>query len=203
MPDIKATDILVGPLKIFCAPLGTTLPSDALAEDAAWPAGWVQIAYTKESLKMASEFEKLAITVEEALSPIHFRKTGESLKFETVLAEFTTQNMAYALDGVHAQPTAPSGAVEGLETFTLGGNRFLTERAWGFEGKMFNRAGDVAVPVRIYVWRATAEAGGQLEFSKSEYSGIPLKLEALADTSKAAGQQLFKISRTLPLTSVV
>jgi hypothetical protein len=203
MPDIKATDILIGPLKIYCATLGTTLPSDTLAEDAAWPAGWTQIAFTKEGLTMASEFETLDIEVEEALSPVHRRKTKETLTFETVLAEFTTQNLAYALDGTHTATTAPTISTEGLETFTLGGSRFLTERMWGFEGKLFSRDGVTAVPVRFYIWRAAAEAGGELEFSKGDYAGIPLKLMALADTSKAVGQQLFKIARVLPQTNVV
>ena len=203
MPDIKATNILIGPLKIFNAALGTTTPTDTLAEDAAWPAEWTQVAFTKESLKMSAEFESLDIEVEEAMSPVHRRKIKESCKFETVMAEFTTQNLAYALDGTHTETVAPGASTEGVETFTLGGSRFLTERMWGFEGKLYNRAGDVAVPVRFYIWRGSAEAGGELEFGKSDYAGIPLKIMALADTSKAVGQQLFKVVRVLAATNVV
>jgi hypothetical protein len=203
MPDIKATDILIGPLKIFTAPLGTTLPVDTLAEDAAWPAGWVQLAYTKESLKMSYEMEALEVEVEEAYSAVHRRKTKETLKFETVLAEFTTQNLAYAFDGTHTADTAPGASTEGLESFVAGGKRFFTERLWGFEGKLFSRDGATAVPVRLFVWRAVAETGGELEFGKAQYSGIPLKMVALADTSKALGQQLFRIARVLPQTNVV
>jgi hypothetical protein len=203
MPDIKATDILIGPLKIYVAALGTTLPSDTLAEDAAWPSGWTQVAFTKEPLTLASEFESLDIEVEEAMSPIHRRKMKESCTFETVLAEFTTQNLAYALDGTHTATTAPTTTTEGVETFTLGGNRFLTERMWGFEGKFHNRDGTVALPVRLYIWRGSAESGGELEFSKSDYAGIPLKIMALADTSKTVGQHLFKIVRVLPETDIV
>lgn len=203
MADIKSADILIGPLKIYTAALATTAPADTLAEDGAWPAGWTQIAYTKEALTIASEFESLDIEVEEAMSPVHRRKIKESCTFETVLAEFTTQNLAYALDGTHTATTAATSSVEGLETFTLGGNRFLTERMWGFEGKFYSRDGTVVMPVRLIIYRASAESGGELEFSKSDYAGIPLKIMALADTSKAVGQQLFKVARVLPITTVL
>lgn len=200
---IKVSDIMIGPMKIFTSAIGTVFPVDTLTEDAAWPSGWTQLAYTKEGLKMAYEYETLDIEVEEAYSPVHRRKVKESLSLETVLAEFTTQNLAYAFDGTHTEVTAPTLTAEGLETFTMGGQRFLTERQWGFEGKLLNSDGSVAVPVRLFVWRAAADAGGELEFMKSDYSGIPLKLIALTDTSKPIGQQLFKIARVLPETDIV
>lgn len=194
------TDIVVGPLRIYTAPVGTTLPVDTLAEDAAWPAGWAEIAYTKEPLTMAVEIETFDVMVEQSQSPVSVRITGQKLEFETILAEFRTQNMAYALGGTHTAVTPPGAGTEGLETFTMGGEMFPGERAWGFEGKMYSSAG-TAYPIRVFIYRGIVSEGGELEFSKSDYAGIPLKIRALADTARAVGQQLFRVARVLPPTS--
>lgn len=195
---IAVTDILAGPMKIFNAPVGTTVPANTLAEGAAWPAGWTEIAYTKEPLKVSYEIETFNIRVEQALSDVARRKTDENVMFETVLAEFRTQSMALAFGGTHTQVTAPAVGVEGIEEFTVGGQIFMSERAWGFEGVLYNNAGDTGYPARVIIYRATIDEGGEMEFSKEDYAGIPLKIKALADTSKTVGAQLFRVFRSLP-----
>jgi hypothetical protein len=57
------------------------------------------------------------------------------------------------------------------------------------------------LPVRVIVYRATAVAGGELEFVKDKITGVPFRVEGLEDMSKADGQRLFQITKiTAPAT---
>jgi hypothetical protein len=66
---------------------------------------------------------------------------------------------------------------------------------YAFEGEWVDDAG-VTWPIRCFIWRGTPTEGGELEFSKSDYTeGTPLKIGALGDLTKVKGKQLFKMQR--------
>jgi hypothetical protein len=180
-------NIMVSPARILCSPLGTTLPANTLAPGGAWPAGWVEVGYTTEPLKFSYTFEALDVFVEQHLAPVGRVKTKEELTLETVLAELLAASLDVAWDG------APDSD-ENSEEFTVGDWRFLTQRQWGFEGDYEDDDGD-HLPIRAFVWKATASTGGELTLSKSAVMGIPLKIAALVDTSKNVKERLLKVVR--------
>lgn len=198
---LLVTDILAGPARIYTAPVGTTLPIDTLAEDAAWPAGWVEIGYTKEPLTIAAETEVFDIEVEQSRAPVATRIIGQTLTIETVMAEMKLQQMAWAQGvGEYTLTTPPGAATEGLEVLTIGGEFAPTERAWGFEGKTFSLNGAAAYPIRVFVYRGVGQGNLELEFSKADYTGVTLNIKGLADTTKAVGAQLMRVARVIAPT---
>jgi hypothetical protein len=71
----------------------------------------------------------------------------------------------------------------------------------GLEGTYLD-ANAVELPVRVIVYRATAVAGGELEFVKDKITGVPFRVEGLEDMSKTDGQRLFQITKiTAPATA--
>ena len=103
--------------------------------------------------------------------------------------------MALAWGGTVAQ-TAVGAGIMGKEDYSLGGVATIPEKAWGIEGSYVDEDG-ATFPIRIFIWKATAEAGGDLSFGKEDYTGIPLKLGALQDMTKANGQRLLKLTKVL------
>lgn len=187
-------DILVGPIKIYHAPVGTTLPSrDSIAYGVAWGGSWTALGYTKAPLTCAYKTEEFDVIVEQVVPPVKRVRTREDVTLETIFAEFTGANLSLAADGTLVTAPAGTGTV-GYDEVDLGGTATLAEYAWGFEGLHVTAAG-VKVPARVFVYKGTATLNGELEFGKGDYVGIPLQVKGLADTDKSEGSQLMKFQK--------
>ena len=115
----------------------------------------------------------------------------ETVSIETVLAEMTGTNLALVLDGTSTPQAAGVNQVA-WDRITAGGSVSLSEYAWGFEGFRLTST-NARLPVRIFIYRASATLNGELTFAKGAGAGIPIKIDAMADTGKTAGAQLLEI----------
>ena len=192
MPQVPS-DIIVSGARVFLAPVGSALPLPSLAVGAAWPTGWVDVGFTLEPTKLTYKFDVLEIFVEQSFSPVRRRRTKEEATIETVIAEHSAGNLAITMAGV-ATTTAATATVPGYEEFTVGGDPNLPLHMVGIEGGYNDEAANF-FPVRLFIHLATGADGGTLEYAKDKPAGIPLKLNALADSTKAVGLQLFKFQR--------
>lgn len=184
---------------LFYAPLGTTLPADNLAVGAAWPVGWVVYGLTSAPLVLAYSYETKAPEIQEAMGAVKRKKISEEVTLETTMAQLDFAGLPSTWGGTNTVVAAGVGQV-GKETFKIGGAAQLPIRMWGFEAEQEDEEGNV-FPVRGFVWKATGEEGGELEFSREEYSGIPLKLSALEDLSKPKGERLLQLVRVTEAAS--
>lgn len=184
MPNNVDT-IVVSPARVLYSPVGTSLPADTLAPGGTWPTGWIELGYTAEPLKSSYTFDTIDHFVEQHLAKVGSNKSKEALMLETVMAEFTATNLNLAWDGSVTPGT-------NSDEFDIGDYRFLTKRQWGFEGDHVDGDGNY-IAIRAFVWVATAVTGGELVLSKSATTGIPLKVDAFADTTRTVGNRLMKI----------
>ncbi|MEI8167114.1 MAG: hypothetical protein WCG26_12080 [Chloroflexales bacterium] len=192
----NASDIIVTGARVFLAPITATpvtLPLASVAVGAAWPTGWVDVGFTLEPTKLTYKFDMLEIFVEQSFSPVRRRRTKEEVTVETVLAEHTTGNLATAMAGLSTTTAAATG-VPGYESFSVGGDPNLPTMMVGIEGA-YNDEENNFFPVRMFLYQATVSDGGTLEFGKDKPAGIPLKLLALPDLTKAKNLQLLLIQR--------
>lgn len=194
---MSTADIIIGPARIFSAPIGTALPADSVAYGAAWasPVGWEEIALTKTPFTMNRDLSTVDVMVEQSTLPVKRVATEEKVSFETTLAELTADLLKLAMGGT-VTDTAAGAAQVGKEELVAGGQAILEERTWAVEGVYTTTAG-VNFPIRIQIWRATAVLNGELTFGKADSAGIPLKIDALGDLSKPVGEQLFKFQKVL------
>ena len=188
---MAVADILVGPINLWYSPVGTALPSiNTVAVGAAFGAGWVSPGTTLVPLSMSYEAEELDVEVEQYPSPITRARTKETLVLETQLAEYTALNLKTAFAGTGAITTVAAGAsVHASDSYSFGGDILLPQLQWGFETWVLDASSN-KLPKRVFIYKATALLGGKLEFSKKSALGVPLKINALVDTGKAAGAQL-------------
>jgi hypothetical protein len=194
-----ASKFLLTPMTIWVAPVGTAPPATSVLPGAAWGGAWTKFGYSKEALKLSYKFDKMAIEVEDLPAPIAFRKTKEELMIEAVLAEFDLNQLKHAFDGTYTLNLAPTSSVAGLEELTVGGKFCITEQAWGLEGTYQDDECANSWPVRVFIWRASADGGTEQTFGKKDYTGTPLKLAALADPGKAG--QLIKFQKVIAPTA--
>ena len=111
------------------------------------------------------------------------------------LAELTAANIKLALGSTQTITTTASGASQhGFEDLKAGGEIYLPEYQLGFEGYTLDSLNH-QMPVRLFVYRANFVLNGALSFAKKAAAGIPLQVQALADTGKTAGQQLINFQR--------
>ena len=117
MPEV-ISDIIVTSARLWRAPVGTALPADTLAIDAAWPAGCVDAGYTLEPVKAAYTFDVLDVMVQQEMGAVKRIRVKEALKLATVLAELTAANLALAFAG-DATTVAPTASTPGYEEFSV------------------------------------------------------------------------------------
>jgi len=168
---------------LWYAPLGEAFPDETtVAAGELWGGNWQRLGSTKEPLTCLYEDERSDVNVEEYLMPVHRFKTAESLTIETVLAEIDLDYIALMTEGGVAKVAAGAGQ-KAFDSLTVGNDADLTGRTFGFEGVHLNSSG-VALPLRVFIYRANAKLGGELSFSKREddYTGVPITIEALSDS---------------------
>jgi len=186
---LQVSDIISSIATGYYAPLATTLPVETLAVGAAWPGGWVKFGYTSSPLKVAYKLDTLDYEIEESLMPVNRRLQGEEASFEVTLAELTADALALAMDGTKSSTAQ-------YEKVTFGGKRVLTARMFGFEGNYIDEDG-ANFALRCFIYKGTAVAGGELEFSKKAVVGVPFKVEALADLTRAVNDQAWNVTRAI------
>ena len=186
---MSTADIIIGPARIFYAPIGEALPADSLAYGGTWTGNWEEIALTKTPFTMKRDLSTVDVMVEQSTLPVKRVATEEKVSFETTLAELTGDYLQLAMEGTNTV-TAAGAAQVGKEELLAGGQADLTERTWAVEG-LYETAAGVKFPIRLQIYRATAVLNGDLTFGKADSAGIPLLIDALGDLSKPVGEQLF------------
>lgn len=199
---MAVADIIIAPATVYYAPVGEALPSpDTVQFGVSWGGNWVNVGYTLQPVALGYDQELFELEVEQITLPVKRLRVKEDAMIETTLAEITGSNLNLSLDGT-VTTTAAGASVRGKEVIEAGGKTAITERAWGFEGLLkYDGSNNIALPVRIFFYKATATLNGKLEFTKKAAVGIPLQIKALADTSKAIGKQLMVIHRVTAKTT--
>lgn len=191
---MAVTDILITPARILKAPVGETLPDEtSVAYGGSWGGNWASVGYTLQPLTMSYNREVFGLKLEQLNGDAKRRVTDEVVKFETVLAEATPDNLQLAIGGTVSATSAGASQVA-FEDLDVGGAVQMDELAWGIEG-FYENASGTQFPVRIFVYKATAVLNGQLTFAKAAAAGVPLQISAMPDASKSLGANLVKFQR--------
>lgn len=196
MSNPVVANIVYGNAIIYKAPVGESVPADTVGAGTAWGGNWTRVGYTSEPTVMTYEDEQVDVGVQEELTAVERFKSAEAVMIETMLSELLPDYLDLAIGAGAVADTAQGAGQPPKETYNVGGQAVLDKAAWGIEGTYRTTAG-VEYPVRFFIWKATAKLNGGVEFAKDRENGtgIPLQINALADTGKAAGQKLFRMVR--------
>lgn len=106
---MSTSDILIGPITLYKAPVGEALPADSTAYGTAWGGNWTDIGWTSEALIWNASLEEKDIFIQQATGAVKRAVTKEMHTFETKLTELTSENLQLALGGT-ATTTAAGAA---------------------------------------------------------------------------------------------
>lgn len=189
-----ATNIMVSPALVYISATGTALPDETtVAAGASWGAGWTDLGYTLTPVALGVDVETFELEVEQTPNPVAMLQTKQNASFEVTLAELTAANLKYALSSRSTITTTAAAANQhGFDSLKVGGDTQIPYFQVGFEGVQLDASGNKLVK-RLFIYKAVLTMGGKLEFSKKAPAGIPLRVTAVADTGKTAGEQLFEI----------
>lgn len=181
MSDPVRANILKSKAVMWVAPEGETLPDETdidAAED--WGGNWERIGYTQSALTLILSDERSEITVEEVLAPIDEWRTSMAATMETSMAELTADYLAWLFGGT-VSTTAAGASQKGYEELDIGDQNRITKYAIGFEGIRYDES-DNALPVRVFMRRATLKLNGNLEFSQKtdSYTNVPIQVKGFA-----------------------
>jgi hypothetical protein len=182
MPEHAPQLLMASATVLYRAPVGEALPSALIRHGEAWGGNWVDLGYTLEPLRFSLESDLVRVRVEQLLSAVRIFRRQEGLVIRTTLAELTSDNLALALDGAVT-------VSDNYQIIEAGGDFAMREWAWGFEGYRLNSRGD-KLAVRFFVHKGVAVLDGAVTMGKATATGIPLRIEAIADTARPAGKQL-------------
>ena len=182
---------------IYRAPWAATpeaLPDDTtVAEGADWSGNWERIGATSAPLTFVYEDERSDAEVEEFLGAVDRRRTKEMVKIETVLAEIDATYLQLLVGGT-VVTTAAGASQTGVDSLPVGNVAKIENCSIGFEGIGYDPTDESALPLRIWIPRATMTLNGELVFSRREESwvGMPIVIEAMVN---AADGSLFTFER--------
>lgn len=192
MPNFSADDVIVGEGNLLYAPLATALPDEttvAYGDYDAWT-GWTHFGYTTEPITFNYAYDEFSVEVQQSLAPLKRRKTNESMTIATTLAQFSGDVLALVTGGTNTDTAAGSGQ-KGFSRVVGGGTTNIAEYMVAVEGYRVDSTG-VQQPVRVFLYKATITASGDIPFDRAGVTGLPITITGLTDPDRAVGENLYE-----------
>lgn len=184
-------DILIGPGKLYRAPLNETEPDETSIDfGEAWGGNWVDMGRFIEGqpivLSINEDFTD--VYTEQNTSAVNSVRTRRTMMVKGTLAEHSVANMATLLQGT-AAPTAAGVGQKGFSDIPFGDQAEVTFYKWGIEATRKDANGDQQ-PIRWFLHKGRIRLAGDLPYAKQNPTGIPIEILILGDSSQDAGEEL-------------
>ncbi len=184
-------DILIGPGRLFQAPLAEANPDETtVAYGAAWGGSWVTMGdfLEGEGVALSIEEEFTKVYTEQSTAPKNAVRTRREAVLSVSLAEHSVTNMALILDGT-ATTTAAGAGQKAFSDIPFGTNSDVDFYKWGIEGLRKDTA-DNNQAVRYFFHKGFIGLSGDLDFAKQNPTGVPIEITILGDGSQTAGEEI-------------
>lgn len=185
-------DILIGPGKLYRAPLDEANPDEStVAFGSAWGGNWTDMGDLIEgspvTLGMPEEFTK--VYTEQSTAPKNAVRTRREVMIKATLAEHSVANMAVILQGTAETTAAAGGGQKGFSEIPFGTESEVDFYKWGIEATRKDANG-TQQPVRWFLHKGYIRLSGDTAYAKRTPTGIPVEITILGDGSQSAGEEL-------------
>lgn len=185
-------DVLIGPGKLYRAPVATANPDEStVAYGAAWGGAWVDMGDFPEgspiAISLAEEVYKVyseQSTVAQAVT-----RTRREAMVKGSLLELTVANWAIALQGTAATTAAAGGGQKGYSDIPFGAQTDVTLYKWGIEALRVDAA-NVNQPIRWFFHKGFFRMTGETQYAKTKESALPFEISIIGDSTQSAGSEL-------------
>lgn len=185
-------DILIGPGKLYRAPLAEANPDESTIDfGEAWGGNWTNMGDFLEgspiTLSIPEEFTK--VYTEQATAPKNAVRTRREVMVKGTLAEHSVANMAVLLQGTAEATAAAGGGQKGYSDIPFGTETDVDFYKWGIEA-LRKDSNDNNQPVRWFLHKGYIRLSGDVAYAKQNPTGIPIEITILGDGSQDAGEEL-------------
>lgn len=185
-------DILIGPGRLYRAPLATANPDEStVAFGAAWGGSWTDMGDLIEgspvTLSMPEEFTK--VYTEQSTSAKNAVRTRREPMIKCSLAEHSIANMAIVLQGTAETTAAAGGGQKGFSEIPFGDQSEVDFYKWGIEAFRKDSSDNIH-PVRWFFHKGYIRMSGDTAYAKRTPTGVPVEITILGDGSQTAGEEL-------------
>lgn len=185
-------DILIGPGKLYRAPLETANPDESTVDyGEAWGGSWTNMADLLEGspivLSIAEEFTK--VYTEQSTAAKNAVRTRREVMIKGTLAEHSVANMAIMLQGTAEATAAAGGGQKGYSEIPFGTESEVDFYKWGIEAFRKDSNGNNQ-PVRWFLHKGYIRLAGDINYAKKNPTGIPFEITILGDGTQSAGEEL-------------
>jgi hypothetical protein len=187
-----AANVIVGSGTAYYAPKGTALPSlTTIPSASTWTsAGFTPFGYTDDGVQFTHTPTFKEIEVDEEMAAIDNRLIKEKLEVGIKLAESTLLNLAVAIPG----STLTEGPTTSTLTVGSPSNPELGEYVLAFQGPAPGSETNAGTLGRvIVVYRVKNTAAVTHHAQRKDKVIYAVKFDAMADSSKSAGQRLYEV----------
>lgn len=184
-------DILIGPGRLYVAPTGESNPDDtSVAYGAAWGGNWTDLGDIIEGSPVVLSISEdiTQVKTEQSTAPKNAVRTSRETMVTATLAEHSITNMAYVLDGTAAATSAGAGQ-KAYSEIPFGTNSDLDFYKFGIEA-LRKDTSDNNQPVRWFLHKGYFSLAGDINYAKSDPTGIPIEITLLGDGDQDAGEEL-------------
>jgi hypothetical protein len=185
-------DVLIGPGRLYRAPVATANPDEStVAFGAAWGGSWTEMGDFPEgsplSIGMAEEVYK--VYSEQLTSALAVSRTRREAMVKGSLLELSIANWAVVLQGT-AEPTAAAGGGQkGYSEIPFGSQADVTLYKWGIEALRVDDD-NVNQPVRWFFHKGFMRMTGEVAYAKTKESAIAFEITILGDLTQTSGEEL-------------
>jgi len=183
MADV--TNILVGAVNVYVAPVGTA-PPDEDDNPLVWT-GWTNVGYTDGGVELEYSPDYSDHFVDQETGPVKTTLTQESATLRAPMAEATLQNLNRVISASSFSQVVAASGVTGKDILKVGSGT-PAEVAVGFEGKSPENFW------RLFIgWRALVVGAVGQAYRKDEKLIFPAEYRLNVDSTKTAGERLFRM----------
>lgn len=185
-------DILIGPGKLYRAPLTTQNPDESTIDfGEAWGGSWVNMGDFIEgqpiTISIPEDFTK--VYTEQSTAPKNAVRTRREFMIKGQLAEHSVANMAILLQGTSEDTAAAGGGQKGYSEIPFGTQTDIDFYKWGIEASRKDANGNDQ-PVRWFLHKGYIRLSGDTAYAKQNPTAIPIEITILGDGSQQAGEEM-------------
>lgn len=185
VPTIKPQQVVTGPGQLKAAPLGSTLPTVAVASGKfshTWDLAWIDIGATSEGTEESHSITVDAVEVAESYYPVKRVTTGKADSLSFAMAQINAFNWRLALNAAAAAVTLTGTGATALQRVRppLAGSEVRYMLAWVSDDdtqllmcyQVF-QTGNVTIPRRKGADKAVLSVEFGLELPDSAIAPVP------------------------------
>lgn len=197
------TQILVGSVILYTAPVGSALPNMDGSRPIVWPppvvspaaTGWTTVGYTDAGVDWSYAPTYKSIRVDEEVADVRKILDNEKCTISAKLSQATLSNLALAISAATFSQSPADASHSALDTLVAGSGS-QAEIMVGFQGYS-PEALKTNPPQQLYRlfvgYRAIVTAKVDNTYKRASQVLTSVEFDLLADSTKSVGQRLFKI----------